>query len=250
MPYPRWTSGKRPRLSAGGWNAAMASAEGYEQQLRSRGVAGADAAGLNRTVIQVKNATSNSAQRGHILGLGDWTFDPDNTQQLEELQETLCVEGVVPAAATHKDQFVVLPYDLAEGEIGDAILSGLVLVKVDITNTSHTFCTVADGVTQNLKSAAGGRGRILKAQPGTGLKWALVELGGTMGEILIKNDTGSDIAAGSSGTFKVFSGTPGSETDTGQTINAFNKSSVAFKNGKFGAAAYLNGHAYACPWQT
>ena len=71
-----------------------------------------------------------------------------------------------------------------------------------------------------------------------------------IGEMLVKNATGSDIAAGSSGTFQIWTGTPGSESSSGLSITAYNKSSVAFKNGKFGSAAILHGQMYAVPWQT
>ena len=72
----------------------------------------------------------------------------------------------------------------------------------------------------------------------------------SQGEILVKNATGSDIAINSSGTYQIWSGTPGSEADTGITITAYNKTSVAFKNGKFGSLGWLMGHAYVTPWQT
>lgn len=70
------------------------------------------------------------------------------------------------------------------------------------------------------------------------------------GEILVKNDSGSAIAANASGTFKIFTGAAGSEADSGMTITAYNKTSVSFANGKFGAAAWIHGAYYAVPWQT
>ena len=69
-------------------------------------------------------------------------------------------------------------------------------------------------------------------------------------EFMIKNDTGSAIAVNSSGTFKIFTGTPGSEADTGLTVTAYNKTSVSFANGKFGSGGILHGEIYAVPWQT
>jgi len=69
-------------------------------------------------------------------------------------------------------------------------------------------------------------------------------------EILVKNATGSDIAAASSGTFQVWGGVAGSESNSGQTLTAYNRTDIAFKNGKFGAAGFLNGQAYVVPFQT
>ena len=60
---------------------------------------------------------------------------------------------------------------------------------------------------------------------------------------------GSDIAINSSGTFQLWTGTPGSEAYANCDITAYNKTSTAFKNGKFGAVSLLNGQAYAVPYQ-
>jgi hypothetical protein len=191
--YPRRTAGKWTPISAGGWNAAMLAAERSEQAFNHRPIA-PDAASvvLNRTVIDIRNTTGDQIDRSEILGIGDWTFDPSEPEQLEELHETLCVEGVVPESPAHDDQFVVLTRDLADGEIGPAVMFGLVAVLVEISDESHKFCTIADGVVGNLKSGASGRGRILKAQPGTGSKWCLVQLGGGSGltkVFCVTNDT-------------------------------------------------------------
>lgn len=70
-------------------------------------------------------------------------------------------------------------------------------------------------------------------------------------EVLIKNETGSAIAAGASGTFNVYIGTAGSETDSGMDLTCYNRSSVSFATSKFGSAGRLNGGSvYAVPWQT
>lgn len=75
-------------------------------------------------------------------------------------------------------------------------------------------------------------------------------LNSTPPELLVKNATGSDIAVNTSGTFQIWTGTPGSESNSGDTIVAYNKTSTAFKDGKFGSAGWLNGEAYVTPWQT
>lgn len=70
------------------------------------------------------------------------------------------------------------------------------------------------------------------------------------GEILVQNDSGGDYAATSGPhTFLVCAGTPGSEAGVGQYISAYNKSSQAFKNTKFGTATKMHGNWYASPQQ-
>lgn len=71
------------------------------------------------------------------------------------------------------------------------------------------------------------------------------------GEILVKNATGGDYAASHGGdTYQVWGGASGSEADTGLTVTAYNKMSIAFKAGKFGSVGRLNGQNYAVTWQT
>lgn len=69
-------------------------------------------------------------------------------------------------------------------------------------------------------------------------------------EILVKNNTGGDIAAGATGVCSVYGGASGSEADSGLTVTARNKTSIAFKNTKFGAVGFLNGQAYVVPFET
>lgn len=69
-------------------------------------------------------------------------------------------------------------------------------------------------------------------------------------EILVKNNTGSPIAAGSSGVFDVYGGTAGSESDSGFNVTAYNRSSVDFGTGKFGFVGIVNGQGYAVRHQT
>ena len=174
-----------------------------------------DFPGLNRTVISVRNALGERAERSMILGLGDWSFDPDSGDNLEELHETLCVEGVEPEAGTHDDAWAVLPDDLEDGEIGEAVLTGLVLVTVNISDASHKFCTIDDGNVQQLKSAHEGRGRILKAQDGTGNKYALVELG-PFRKQFYRGTTSGALDKGTSGDVDRLGGGGGTDTVTNE----------------------------------
>lgn len=71
------------------------------------------------------------------------------------------------------------------------------------------------------------------------------------GQILVKNDTGSAIAAGGGPTsVAVWGGVAGSESDSEFNISVFNRSSVSWANGKYGFAEIVNGQAYVSPHQT
>lgn len=202
----------------------------------------------SQTLAWVKNASGGSRQRYEILGLETTLIDPSYSAYTDD---TLAFSGITPTtAAHHSGKFCVLQEPIANNAIGLACIDGVTLAKLSVGSTSHTHAEVTNNDGSFLTTGAIGCVRVLYNGGGTGTKTGMVKLGHAVGEILIKNDTGSDIAINSSGTYKVFSGTPGSETDTGQTISAYNKSSTAFKNGKFGSASLLSGQAYAVPWQT
>lgn len=69
-------------------------------------------------------------------------------------------------------------------------------------------------------------------------------------EILVKNSTGSDIGAASSGTATLYGGAAGSEATLGLTISAYNRTSVTWADTKFGAVGRMNGKAYVVRFQT
>lgn len=69
-------------------------------------------------------------------------------------------------------------------------------------------------------------------------------------EILVKNVTGSAIAAAASGTFTLYGGTAGSEASLGMTLTAYNRSSQSFADTKFGAVGRMCGNNYAVTFQT
>jgi hypothetical protein len=219
--YPRWSKGRKPRLSAGGWNASMNAAEAYERSLNSGEIPFATSQALGRTIVDVRNTTGDLMQRSYVLGIDDWTLDPDSGDQLEELHENLCVEGVVPVVGTHDDNFIVLPSDLVDGEIGPAVLSGIVLVTVNIISTAHKFCTIADGDVTTLQSATSGRGRIIKAQSGTGSKWALVELARPAPVTTFRGITTGTLTKG--GHVNVTRYKPGTTTASGDTDDVYNE---------------------------
>lgn len=70
------------------------------------------------------------------------------------------------------------------------------------------------------------------------------------GEILVKNSTGSAIAAAASGTATLYGGTAGSEATLGLTVTAYNRSSTSWADGKYGMADLINGQVYVSPQQT
>lgn len=186
--YPRWRANEPPIFSATGWNAAMRAAEAHDQDLLSQTVSRL-AATTSHNIILVKNTSGAVRDPLHILGLGDWTVTPGT--DFEALAEHLCLDGATPATTTHKYKWAVLLDGLGENEVGRAVLGGLVLVKVNIVHAADERCTITNSDATKLTSGAWGRGRIFKAESGTGDKWALVELGPAADVIVYGKPTAS-----------------------------------------------------------
>lgn len=190
------------------------------------------------TVCRVKNTSGATRNHGEVLEFSGSPITDFTSQPI--------VTGVSP---TLVNGFGVLLEPIENNDFGPCVIKGGCIAEVNVSDADHRYAKV-DSATYVLQSAAIGPARILAKPSGTGQKTCFILMNDAVGEVLVKNDTGSDIAVNSSGTFKIFGGTAGSEADTGQTISAYNKSSVTFKNGKFGSVSLLNGIAYAVPWQT
>lgn len=206
------------------------------------------------SILWIKNTTNSDIARGEVLAIHD---NPVITlsENADYFKSRLEFEGTTPSTSTpHFGKFVVLREPAAKnGGFARAVASGIALAKLNITHASDNYCEIANNVTSYLTTSALGSARILWKSSGTGSsdKWGLIRLGDPSGEILVKNSTGSAIAAGSSGTATVFSGTPGSESSTGQTLTVYNRTSVSWADTKFGSAALLNGYGpYVSPQQT
>jgi len=61
--------------------------------------------------------------------------------------------------------------------------------------------------------------------------------------------TDSSISSAASGTVSVWTGTPGSESDSGDNITAYNRTSTTIGSGKWVKLSRVNGHWYMEPWE-
>lgn len=243
--------GQRLRIPASEWNELQAVLAHHRGQRTSqdtdelRTLAG-------HGVIQIKNITAAKVNEFEVLGLDE----PVTTlaQNEAEFKYNLFWKATTPSTSTpHYGKYVVLQEPAEPQGFARAIIHGITLVKLNITHASDSYCEIANNVTANLTTSALGSSRILWKSSGTGSsdKWGLIRLGETSGEILVKNVTGSAIAGGASGTATVYSGTPLSETSTGQTLTVYNRTSVSWANDKYGSAAMLNFRGpYVSPQQT
>ena len=238
---PRLTPGGDLIIQAREWNRHCDASDWYQRNVARSQEAGAGRRPYDTNIVIVRNNSGSDRRRGDILEF--------TGLDLSDLSDDL--PWMVGGSPTLANAFCVLLHDLpsaAPDNYGRGIVHGCCKAFVNIGDTDHKYAYVASS-TYVLQSSIIGPVRILWQPGSTGEQTCFVMLNDVVGECLVKNATGSDIAAGSSGTFQLWTGTPGSESYANADVTAYNKSSVAFKNGKFGAVSYLNGQAYAVPWQ-
>lgn len=145
-----------------------------------RGVPGASGAG-NNTVIPVRNDTGAALSQFEIVQLGDPVHDPADADKVGEFKVARCMIGETPAFSTDGKPFYaygVMQEPAPAGEIGDCLVSGLTICKVEVEKDWHKFAIPVDGSVANLKSAPYGDALIQwsSGTAGGAADWALVEI--------------------------------------------------------------------------
>ena len=157
-------------LTATNWNQLVDAARLAVKQVQT----GGDVLEWTRqaTIVRVRNDSGSDVSRFGVLGVkGGVAITP--TDKLAEFQATpvLTTETL---AATHAGKFVVAIEPIANGKIGRAVASGVVVCQVSVTTSGDAFAEAGTGV---LTTGATGSALVLYVESGTGTKWAVVRIG-------------------------------------------------------------------------
>jgi hypothetical protein len=143
---------------------------------------------------------------------------------------------------TGGSSFVVAVEPIAAGKIGRVAVAGVVQAKINVVSESDTFATAKDGDLTQLSSASSGEATILWKESGTGAgKWALVRFGESPPIVKLCKTTAS-WAKSSTATLQVWTGAPGSESNSGATLSAYN-TFATIATGKYCSVAW-HAHGY------
>lgn len=163
----------------------------------------------------VRNNSGANLKRYNVLGLGAPIIDP--TVDLDEFKRQPTFVGALPASA-HRGKFCIALENIPSGEIGPAMIAGVVPAYVNVTSTNHGFADVDVGEAGNLASGHGGAFQILTAITATGLQWVYGRLGGGPTEgVILKAVTDAEITVGSSGTVSIWR--EGADTGDNETAH-------------------------------
>ena len=136
--------------------------------------------------LWLRNATEIPLPVGSVVSIGEPIYDPA-ASEAEFLRRPL-FDGHLPVAG---EPFAVMVKAMSPGASEQGIVSGVALVKINVTNVGHRY---AGAITDNhtmLASAPGGQAEILWAQAGTGTKWGLVRVGPLTSKVFWAKITGN-----------------------------------------------------------
>lgn len=172
-------------IEAATWNRMVAATRQVE-----RGKTGGGPIGhvpLEPSRVRVRNTSGEDRDRGEILGIDAPAIGP--ADNLTQFSREIILDGVTPAADVHTGRFVVLIEPIRAGQIGQAIISGVVPVRVKLEDRGpevvhlDRFADVLDGDCTRLRSGAHGSAQILwmedpdEAEGDDDTYWAIVRLG-------------------------------------------------------------------------
>lgn len=171
MTFKRLKSGEPldGAISASTWNAMVDLLAAVGPDLQAYGSALSNG---SRVIVQIKNDTGAPLAPYQVVGLTAPVVAP--TVNLTTFQQSICFSARVPNK-TDSDRFAIVASAIPSGEIGPAVLAGVLPVQIQMAQSWHRGAKSIDGDVTKLRSTSGGGARILWVQGGTGLKWALVQ---------------------------------------------------------------------------
>jgi len=175
-PLKKVRTGERLRIPASTYNAFIDAAQAHRNQQGARARTGRDV--VPDGTILVRNDTGVDQSQFAILGLNGPLFEPTSLQAFKN--HPRIVKAIAPATGTHDNKFVVLADPIVAGKMGRAVISGVYLAKVNVTDADHAYATITNAQTGYFTSAASGPVQILWKESGTGQKWAQIIVRGTV----------------------------------------------------------------------
>ena len=181
MAWPRVNPGDSLSIPASLHNATIETVEAYlrHKGISTRGTRTAQAP--HQATIWIKNNTGSDLDTAQVLGLDGPLIDDDPVGDLDGfLFNEIIFNGITPAEDTHEGKFAVLINPLTNGQIGRAVVQGVVRVQIDIDNDDYTeWCDITGGDYSYLTCGETGSARVLWREGDSApvTEWAIVLVG-------------------------------------------------------------------------
>ncbi len=125
-------------------------------------------------VILARNRSGADRERFDVLGIDQPIIAPEDDEV--GFKSRIAVDGVIPGPA-HAARFVILLAPLAKDAIGPAVVDGVTVARVKLTEQTDAFAEVENGHADYLKSGTTGSAGILWVDPAEDPGLAIVRVG-------------------------------------------------------------------------
>lgn len=170
--------GQPMKIPASAWNTMIDAARGFLRAKNFVGSSGVEDP-PNPVIVKVKNATGGSISRFCPIELSDATILPTNNES--EFFSKKVLNGVKPTAPSGRKSPVVVTLEgIEDGNIGEAVLIGVVACIIDVSSGHEwdTYAEAAEDDILTLHAGVSGFARILWKESGAGAKKAILLLTG------------------------------------------------------------------------
>ena len=173
-------AGDKVVIRASTWNAFIDAANWTKEQRQNQLGKGLRS-GVGAGIVLVRNGESEQRDRFTALVLNDIAVPPN----VNEDEFVSCAPVFIGQKMTEEREgmpYAILLQPLAAGEIGRAMVLGIVPAKVTIQDAEDKFAVPTPGSSRGaLQSDATGVARIVWKAGGAGEQWCLLQLGGAGG---------------------------------------------------------------------
>ena len=128
--------------------------------------------------VMVMNASVDNLKQYDVIGITRVQIRPEDGTE-DEFKDQIVLRGEVPDAALHRGRFAVCLEPIESGGVGQAVMSGLVQVKIDPGGSTGGPADIDPNSTSRLKLACYGSAEVIWREAGSGERWAVVRLGNT-----------------------------------------------------------------------
>lgn len=164
-------------IRASTWNAFVDAAN-FTKEMRQNQCGKGLRSGIATGIVLVKNAESEQRDRFAALVLNDIAVPP-NVNEDEFVSCTPVFIGQKMTDEREGKPYGILLQPLAAGEIGRAMVLGIVPAKVTVNDADDQYAVPTPGSSAGaLKSDSTGVARIIWKAGGSGSQWCLLQLGG------------------------------------------------------------------------
>jgi hypothetical protein len=151
------------------------------------------------STLLIRNDAAGDVVRGQLLGI-DGVVVP-YADDVSEFYFHTTLKGIIPATPTHIGKWAMAVEPIVSGNIGRALVSGVMAVPITMNHADHPFADIANS-SYTLTSNWYGSAEILYTAATSGSTYAVVRVGTYVSPIYKATSDGA-ITAGGSGTVTI-----------------------------------------------